>query len=146
MAAQHSPEEIKKAHEILYAEGIRIREQVAGKAFVEKSLNNAKGNPFATALQEYVTEGAWGSVWTRPGLELKVRSFLVIAMLACQNRGTELATHVKGGLNNGATQEEIREVLLQAAAYNGAPTAVEGFRVAWKAIEEWNEEQKAKAN
>jgi 4-carboxymuconolactone decarboxylase len=61
-------------------------------------------------------------VWTRPGLELKVRSFLVIAMLACQNRGTELATHVKGGLNNGATQEEIREVLLQAAAYNGAPT------------------------
>jgi 4-carboxymuconolactone decarboxylase len=51
-----------------------------------------------------------------------VRSFLVIAMLACQNRGNELATHVKGGLNNGATQEEIREVLLQAAAYNGAPT------------------------
>jgi 4-carboxymuconolactone decarboxylase len=55
MAAQYSPEEIKKAHEILYAEGIRIREQVAGKAFVEKSLNNAKGNPFATALQEVIT-------------------------------------------------------------------------------------------
>jgi 4-carboxymuconolactone decarboxylase len=52
MSTQYSAEEIKKAHEILYSEGIRIREQVAGKAFVEKSLNNAKGNPFATALQE----------------------------------------------------------------------------------------------
>lgn len=57
-------------------------------------------------------------------------------MLCCQNRGTELATHVKGALNNGATQEEIREVILQAACYCGMPAGIEGFRVAWKAIEE----------
>lgn len=75
-------------------------------------------------------------------MELKTRSFLNIAMLCCQNRGTELATHVKGALTNGATQEEIREVILQAACYCGMPAGIEGFRVAWKAVEEWNEEQK----
>ena len=60
-------------------------------------------------------------------------------MLCAQNRGTELATHIKGALNNGATEEEIREVILQAAAYCGMPAGVEGFRVAKTAISEWKE-------
>lgn len=63
-------------------------------------------------------------------------------MLCSQNRGTELATHVKGALNNGATQEEIREVILQAACYCGMPAGIEGFRVAWKAIQEHAEQKK----
>jgi 4-carboxymuconolactone decarboxylase len=88
-----------------------------------------------------VTESCWGSIWTRPGLELKTRSFLNIAMLCCQNRGTELATHVKGALNNGGSEEEIREVILQAACYCGMPAGIEGFRVASKAVEEWKAEQ-----
>ena len=54
-------------------------------------------------------------------------------MLCCQNRGTELATHVKGALNNGGTEEEIKEVILQAACYCGMPAGIEGFRVASKA-------------
>lgn len=58
-------------------------------------------------------------------------------MLCCQNRGSELATHIKGAMTNGATEEEIREVILQAACYCGMPTGIEGFRVAAKAIEEW---------
>lgn len=62
-------------------------------------------------------------------------------MLCNQNRSTELATHVKGAMTNGATEEEIREVVLQAACYCGMPAGIEGFRVAWKAIQEWNEKQ-----
>ena len=79
-------------------------------------------------------------MWTRPGLELKTRSFLNIAMLCCQNRATELATHVRGALNNGATEEEVREVILQATAYCGMPAGIEGFRVASTAIKNWKEE------
>lgn len=94
-----------------------------------------------TCNPQFVTESCWGSIWTRPGLSLKVRSFLNIAMLCTQNRGTELATHVKGALNNGATEEEIREVILQAACYSGMPAGIEGFRVAGKAVEEWNAQQ-----
>ena len=74
-------------------------------------------------------------------MELKTRSFLNIAMLCCQNRGTELATHVRGAMNNGATEEEIREVILQATAYCGMPAGIEGFRVASKAIKDWTAEQ-----
>ncbi|CZT18820.1 related to uncharacterized homolog of gamma-carboxymuconolactone decarboxylase subunit [Ramularia collo-cygni] len=135
MASTYTPEEIKKAHEILYNEGIKMRNQVAGKAYVDKSLANA--TPFSQAMQEYVSESCWGSIWTRPNLPLKTRSFLNIAMLCNQNRGSELATHVKGALNNGATEEEIREVILQAACYCGMPAGIEGFRVAGKALEEW---------
>lgn len=91
-----------------------------------------------------MTESCWGSIWTRPGIELKTRSFLNIAMLCCQNRGTELATHVKGALNNGGSEEEIREVILQAACYCGMPAGIEGFRVASKAVEEWKAEQAKK--
>lgn len=65
-------------------------------------------------------------------------------MLCCQNRGTELATHVKGALNNGASEEEVREVILQAACYCGMPAGIEGFRVAGKAVEEWKAEQARK--
>ena len=77
---------------------------------------------------------------------MKTRSFLNIAMLCCQNRGTELATHVRGALNNGATEEEIREVILHAATYCGMPAGIEGFRVAAKAIQNYHEEQEKEGN
>jgi 4-carboxymuconolactone decarboxylase len=67
-------------------------------------------------------------------------------MLCCQNRSTELATHVRGALNNGATEEEIREVILQATAYCGMPAGIEGFRVASQAIKTWKAEQEAKGH
>ena len=70
-----------------------------------------------------------------------MRSFLNIAMLCSQNRATELATHVRGAMNNGATEEEIREVILQVTAYCGMPAGIEGFRVASKAIADWRQEQ-----
>lgn len=67
-------------------------------------------------------------------------------MLCAQNRGTELATHVKGAMNNGATEEEIREVILQAAGYCGMPAGIEGFRVAGKAIEDHRNSEQQKGH
>ena len=67
-------------------------------------------------------------------------------MLCCQNRSTELATHVRGALNNGAKEEEIREVILQATAYCGMPAGIEGFRVASQAIEKYREEQERRGH
>ena len=67
-------------------------------------------------------------------------------MLICQNRATELATHVKGALTNGATEDEIREVILQAACYCGMPAGIEGFRVAGAAIAEYNHTQTRKGH
>lgn len=91
-----------------------------------------------------MTESCWGSIWTRPGLELKTRSFLNMAMLCALNRSTELGVHAKGALNNGATEEELREVLLQAACYCGMPAGIEGFKVVGKVIEDFKKEKAEK--
>ncbi|KAK3116423.1 hypothetical protein LTR53_003216 [Teratosphaeriaceae sp. CCFEE 6253] len=140
MVADYSPEELKKAHEVLYNEGIKMRYQVAGKEYVDRALK-AADNDYSRRMQEFVSEACWGSIWTRPGLELKTRSLLNLAMLCALNRSAELAVHTRGALTNGATELEIGEVIMQAACYCGMPAGMEGFKVTAKAIEEWNEEQ-----
>ncbi|KAH6679069.1 AhpD-like protein [Halenospora varia] len=133
---------ISSAHEILFNEGLRIRYEVAGKAYVDQSLANGS-SAFARPMQELVTEACWGSVWSRPWLERKTRSMLNIAMLCALNRGPELAVHVRGALNNGATEVEIREVLLQVAIYCGMPAGLEGFKIAERVILEVKEKVEA---
>lgn len=113
--------------------GLEIRRAVLGDEYVDKSLANA--TDFNRPLQELVTEYCWGTVWSRDGLDRKTRSLLNIAMLTALNRGAELKLHTEGALNNGASAEEIREVLLQAAIYAGVPAALDGFRIAGGVIQ-----------
>lgn len=132
----------EEAHKRLFEEGLKIRYEVAGKAYVDKSLANASS--FSQPMQDLVTEAGWGMVWSRPGLERKQRSLLNIGMLCALNRGPELAVHVRGAINNGATELEIRETLLQVAVYVGMPAGLEGFRIAEKVLHDMEEEQKQK--
>ena len=118
----------------LFEKGLAIRKSVIGAEFVEKAL--ASADDFNMPLQELVTEYCWGAVWGREGLEKKTRSLLNIAMLSVLNRPHELKVHVKGAIRNGATKDEIREVLLQVAIYAGVPAAVDSFRVAKEALTE----------
>jgi len=111
-----------------YTAGMKVRREVLGDPYVDRSLKSA--DELGRPLQEYVTEVAWGTVWSRPGLARKTRSLITVAMLAAINRPHELAIHVRGALRNGCTQEEIVEVMLQAAVYAGAPAALDGMRVA----------------
>lgn len=83
----------------------------------------------------------WGSVWSRPGLECKHRSLLNVAMLCVMNRPSELAVHVRGAVNNGASEIEIRETLLQASIYAGMPAGLEGFRVAEQVLKSIKEQK-----
>jgi 4-carboxymuconolactone decarboxylase len=57
-------------------------------------------------------------------------------MLTALNRMTEFGVHVRGAWRNGCTEQEIQEVLLQTAAYCGAPAALEAFRIAELALRE----------
>ena len=109
-----------------------------GAIHVEQALGQA--SDFSRPIQELVTEYAWGEIWGRPGLDLKTRSILNLAMLSALNRSHELGGHVRGALNNGVTEQEIQEVLLQAMIYCGAPAALESFRIAEKAILEFERE------
>lgn len=108
--------------------GIAVRRAVLGAEHVDKSLANV--SEFSRAMQEFVTEYCWGAVWSRPGLQRRDRSLLNIAMLTALNRVHELKLHIRGALNNGVTPAELREVLLQAGVYCGAPAGLEAFRAA----------------
>lgn len=117
--------------------GLAKRKQVLGDAHVEKSLGQT--SEFARPIQELVTEYCWGVIWTRDGLPDKTRSLINLAMLSALNRGHELGAHVRGALRNGATVEEVQEVLLQVAIYVGVPASLESFRIAEAKINEMKE-------
>ncbi len=117
-----------------FEDGLRMRKQVMGEDFVEKAFANA--DDFTMPLQEFITRNAWGTVWCRDGLDLKTRSLITVSILTALGRAHELKGHLRGALNNGATPEEIREVLLHAAIYCGAPLAVDAFRTAQEVMKE----------
>jgi 4-carboxymuconolactone decarboxylase len=117
-----------------YEDGLQMRKQVMGEDFVDKAFANA--DDFTMPLQEFITRNAWGTVWCRDGLDLKTRSLITVSMLTALGRAHELKGHLRGALNNGATPEEIREVLLHAAVYCGAPLAVDAFRTAQEVMKE----------
>ncbi|QDL54014.1 carboxymuconolactone decarboxylase family protein [Rhodoferax aquaticus] len=114
--------------DLAFAQGVAMRRQVMGDAFVDTAL--ASATPFTAPIQEHITRAAWGDVWQRPGLDLKTRSLITVAMLTALGKQNELKGHVRGALNNGATVAELQEVLLHATVYCGVPAAVEAFRTA----------------
>ena len=129
-----SHENPSKPHNQMFEDGLAIRKQVLGDEYVDRALGNA--DDFNLPLQEFVTEYCWGAIWGRPGISLKTRSMINLAMLTALNRPHELAFHLRGALRNGCTKEEIREVLLQAAVYCGLPAGMESFRVATRVFAE----------
>lgn len=117
-----------------FEDGLKIRKQVMGDAFVDNAFANA--DDFTRPLQEFITRNAWGTVWCREGLDLKTRSFLTLSLLTALGRSHEIKGHVRGAINNGATIAEIQEVLLHASVYCGAPLAVDAFRAAQEVLRE----------
>ncbi|MGD1065972.1 MAG: carboxymuconolactone decarboxylase family protein, partial [Vulcanimicrobiaceae bacterium] len=103
----------------LYDEGLSVRRSVLGDAHVDRSLHNA--TDFNREFQTLVTEYAWGTIWTRPGLERPTRSLLVLAITAAMGRWEEFRLHLRATRNSGATREQVKETLLQLAVYAGVP-------------------------
>ena len=116
-----------------YDKGLAIRKQVMGENYVANAL--AGVSDFTRPIQEHITAKAWGDIWQRPGLDLKTRSLITVAMLTALGKQHELKGHLRGALNNGATPAELQEVLLHAAIYCGLPTAVEAFRTAAEVVD-----------
>ncbi|WP_432989403.1 carboxymuconolactone decarboxylase family protein [Dactylosporangium sp. CA-233914] len=121
--------------------GNRVRREVLGDAHVDRSLLRA--TEFTRVVQEYVTASCWGDIWSRAGLDRRTRSLINLAMLTALNRPHEFCVHIRGALRNGCTESEIQEVLLQTAAYCGAPAALESFRLAQRTIDEVRQEATA---
>ena len=116
-----------------FEKGLATRKHVMGEDFVANAFANA--TEFTMPMQEYITRNAWGDVWQRPGLDMKTRSLVTVALLAALGKQHELKGHVRGALNNGATAQEIQEVLLHTSIYCGVPTAVDAIRSAAEVID-----------
>ena len=115
-----------------YEQGMKVRRQVLGDTHVDKSLENR--NKFNEEFQDLLTRYAWGEIWTRPGLPKQTRSLVTLAILVALNRNDEFRMHVRAALNNGVSQEQIKEVLLHSAIYCGVPAANTAFHVAQEVI------------
>jgi 4-carboxymuconolactone decarboxylase len=113
--------------------GLATRRQVLGDAYVDASLG--KVTPFTAPLQELVTKHAWGNTWQRPGLDLRTRSIVTVAMLVALGKQHELKIHVRGALNNGVTPAELQEIFLHASVYCGFPAALDAFRNGAEVVE-----------
>jgi 4-carboxymuconolactone decarboxylase len=115
-------------------DGLAVRREVLGAAHVDAAL--AKADDFTSDFQEMITRYAWGGIWTRPGLDRRMRSAITLTALVAGGHLEELALHVRGALRNGLSRDEIGEVLLQTAIYCGVPAANSAFRVAREVLAE----------
>jgi 4-carboxymuconolactone decarboxylase len=118
----------------VYAAGMATRRAVLGDAHVDRAV--AGTTAFTAPFQDLITRYAWGSVWTRPGLDRRMRSCLTLALLTALRCEDELAMHVRAALRNGVTADEISEVILHTAVYAGVPAANAAFAVAQRVLAE----------
>jgi 3-oxoadipate enol-lactonase/4-carboxymuconolactone decarboxylase len=118
----------------VHAAGMAVRRAVLGDAYVDGVT--AAGGAFTADFQDLVTRYAWGSVWTRPGLDRRSRSLVTLTALVAGGHHEELALHVRAARTNGLTAEEIKEVLVQTAIYCGVPAANTAFRIAARVLSE----------
>ncbi|MGH3762691.1 4-carboxymuconolactone decarboxylase [Actinophytocola sp.] len=117
-----------------HAAGMEVRRAVLGDEHVDRAV--AATTDLTRPFQHHITEAAWGSVWTRPGLDRRTRSAITLTALTALRCHDELAMHVRAAVRNGLTPAEISEILLHTSVYAGVPAANAAFVIAQRALEE----------
>ncbi|WP_026379674.1 4-carboxymuconolactone decarboxylase [Afifella pfennigii] len=117
-----------------HRKGMQTRRAVLGEAHVDRA--EATKTAFTADFQDLITRYAWGEIWTRPGLNRRMRSAMVLTALIALGHWNEFALHVRAARTNGLSEDEIKEVILQAAIYCGVPAANHAFKVASQTLEQ----------
>jgi 4-carboxymuconolactone decarboxylase len=117
----------------LYERGTALIKRMLGEARAKAIADRAKIFP---DWDRYTREFLFGEIWHRPGLELSTRSLITVAVLAVLGREKELGVHTRGALNNGASRDQIVEVIMHVGFYAGWPATVAGLRVASEVFHE----------
>ncbi len=97
--------------------------QLLGEAYVERVDTTTYSDPIMRKFINVATESIFGTIWTRPGLDLKTRVLVTVISDAATGREAELAIHLRMALRQGWTEEELTEALLHLVGYVGAPLA-----------------------
>ncbi|EKJ8219076.1 4-carboxymuconolactone decarboxylase [Citrobacter sedlakii] len=117
-----------------FEQGMKVRRIVLGDAHVDRTVKNLTS--LNADFQDFITRYAWGDIWSRPGLERHTRSLITIAMLIALNREAELKMHLHAAFNNGATREELKELIMHSALYCGLPAANATLHLAQQVFDE----------
>ena len=117
-----------------YTKGMEIRRQVLGNKHVENAIKTT--NKIDEKFQKFITEGAWGSVWSGDQLSKRDRSLITISLLAALGHHEELEMHFNASKNTGATYSEIAETLMHVAVYAGVPASNSAFKILKKVFQE----------
>jgi 4-carboxymuconolactone decarboxylase len=120
--------------EARHEQGMRTRREVLGDAHVDRAV--AGTTDLTAPFQDFITRYAWGEVWTRPGLDRRMRSAITLTALTALRAENEIGMHVRAAIGNGLTPEEIGEVILHTAVYAGVPAANAAFAVAQRTLAE----------
>lgn len=112
----------------LYEQGQKMRRKILGDKYVDAAQKNT--TDFNRPFQELIAQYVWGTLWSRPGLDHRTRALINIGMLTAMGRTEEVKIYLRAAPNVGVTQDDVREVLMQAAVYCGIPAALDSFRVA----------------
>ena len=126
--------ESSEALESRYEAGMKIRTEVLGAEHVARATS--RQTRLDADFQHYITETAWGMVWSRPDLDRRTRSLVTIALLAGLGRIEELELHLRASRNIGVDPREIAEVLMHVAVYAGVPAANRAFALAKSILDE----------
>jgi 4-carboxymuconolactone decarboxylase len=114
------------------ANGMKVRRSVLGDEHVDRAVANV--NPDNADFQDYITRVAWGDIWSRPGLDRRSRSIVVLSVLMTAGYWEEVPMHFRAAITNGLTREEIREIILQVGLYRGVPVANHGTALLREAL------------
>jgi 4-carboxymuconolactone decarboxylase len=117
--------------------GMEVRREVLGDEHVGRAIERT--TEFTEDFQDLITRYAWGEIWTRPGLDRRMRSAITLTALIARGHFEELAMHIRAARRNGLSDDEIKEVLLQSAIYCGVPAANHAFKIASDVLEEERE-------
>jgi 3-oxoadipate enol-lactonase / 4-carboxymuconolactone decarboxylase len=120
-----------------YTAGMAVRREVLGDAHVDRAV--AATTEFTADFQDLITRYAWGTIWTRPGLDRRSRSLITLTAMVARGHHEELAMHLRAARRNGLSNDEIKELLLQTAIYCGVPDANTAFRIANQVLADYDE-------
>jgi 3-oxoadipate enol-lactonase/4-carboxymuconolactone decarboxylase len=139
LIAEHigvSPQPSVHTTDDVYRAGMAVRREVLGDAHVNRAV--AGTTPLTEDFQHMITEYAWGTIWTRPGLDRRSRSMITLTALVARGHHEELAMHLRAARRNGMTNDEIKELLMQTAIYCGVPDANSAFRIAVEVLSDFD--------
>lgn len=119
-----------------FQKGLEMRQRLAGGEGRVFRGSVPVAYELAPDMFRITTEGLYGSLWSRPGLDVKYRAMINLNVAAIQLATTQVRVHIRNALNVGITPEEVVEIYMQLAFYAGIPASYNALAVSKEVFDE----------